>query len=177
MENGTTEENPKKSLSEKDYSSLGDYVRNLRDKNNMTQTELAERVGTSQSYIADIEKNKVTPRPAMLDKVSKILDVDRDYMYIMADKWPPSVPKTKGKLNLLKESKKVEGISFASFIKSKRKQLNMTQQEVADLVGISQSFYAELEGEKYKDLSARIIKSLASVLNEDANTLLALLPK
>lgn len=50
--------------------SLAKEVENLRKKRDITQTELAERLGTKQSGIARMERN---PRNATLDSLVKAL--------------------------------------------------------------------------------------------------------
>lgn len=56
-------------------------VRNLRQKNMLTQEELAERAGLSVGAIKQIETGKRWPRPETLDVLAKALGVSRDDMF------------------------------------------------------------------------------------------------
>lgn len=53
--------------------SLAELVYNLRDEAGITQTELARRMGTTQSSIARIESGGNTPTIYLLDKLGKAL--------------------------------------------------------------------------------------------------------
>lgn len=62
-------------------TALGDKIKELRKKDGLTLEQLAERSGSSKSYIWELE-NKEPPRPSA-DKVSKIaaaLGVTIDYL-------------------------------------------------------------------------------------------------
>jgi len=48
----------------------------LRDKRGLSQRELAERLGTTQSAIARLEAGNVTPSLATLDKIAAALGVE-----------------------------------------------------------------------------------------------------
>lgn len=181
------------SLSKKEYESLGEYIKNLRENYNgkLTQTELGEAIGVPYTYVWKLENDKIqSPRPPMLDKLSEALDGDRDYMYVLSGKWPPTLPKTKSNLDLLKkyttvapeeylkemESKK----SFGSYLKTcirdlKRENRNITQRKIAEKSNISDGYLTKLLQDK-KQPSARVLRDLASALDEDPIFLLKLLP-
>jgi len=55
-------------------SSLGARLRKRRKEMGWTQTELAERVGTSQAVVQKIENGK-SLRPRILEQLAKALDV------------------------------------------------------------------------------------------------------
>lgn len=60
----------------KDYKEkIGDLIQRARLLRNMTQTELAEKVGTSQSAINRIEKGKQNVSLEMIEKIGKVLKV------------------------------------------------------------------------------------------------------
>jgi ribosome-binding protein aMBF1 (putative translation factor) len=54
---------------------LGEQIRALRDAHGLSQTELAERMGTTQPAIARLEAGRVAPRLETLDRVAEALDV------------------------------------------------------------------------------------------------------
>ena len=54
-------------------------------------------------------------------------------------------------------------MTFGQNLKRIRKDMKLTQQEMADKIGISQSYYADIERER-KNISLRVILNLASGL-------------
>ncbi len=67
-------------------SPLGDRVRELRRKKGLTLEALAERVGSSKSYMWEIE-NKDVARPSAekLHQIAIALDTTTDYLIMAAD--------------------------------------------------------------------------------------------
>lgn len=56
------------------YAGLASSVANLRAANELTQAQLAERVGTTQSVIARLEGGRHGPNVALLRRIAKALD-------------------------------------------------------------------------------------------------------
>jgi len=54
---------------------LGDNVQKLRKKNNLTQIDLAEKVGISQKHLSDIETGTKFPSAGIIEKLSQELNV------------------------------------------------------------------------------------------------------
>ena len=54
-----------------------------------------------------------------------------------------------------------ECMTFGQNLKRIRKDMKLTQQEMADKIGISQSYYADIERDR-KNISLRVILNLAS---------------
>ena len=59
---------------------LADNVRNLRDEWNLTQKELAYKIGTSQAIISKIE-NGHYPEIELVCKISELFDVTLDDLF------------------------------------------------------------------------------------------------
>jgi UDP-N-acetylglucosamine 1-carboxyvinyltransferase len=55
---------------------IGKLIESLREKSNLTQGDLAQRIGTSQSAIARIESGEQNLTTAMLEKIEKALRYD-----------------------------------------------------------------------------------------------------
>jgi transcriptional regulator with XRE-family HTH domain len=55
---------------------IGDKLREVRTKRLLTQDELADKAGVSQSTIANIERNNAEPQFRTIRKLAKALDVD-----------------------------------------------------------------------------------------------------
>ena len=58
-------------------SAEGLTLTSLRLKKGMSQAALADAIGSKQSYVARIEKNRVDLRSSTIDKLAAILGVDR----------------------------------------------------------------------------------------------------
>ncbi len=66
--------NTKKKISQKDYK-FARYLQKIRQSKNVTQEELAEKIGVSQTWIAYIETGRNKPNLKMLEKIGKALGV------------------------------------------------------------------------------------------------------
>ena len=55
---------------------FGECVLRYRKKNELTQIELAEKVGVSQKHLSDIENGIKFPSPALIENLSKELNVE-----------------------------------------------------------------------------------------------------
>lgn len=60
---------PKKSITEEEDFSIGGLIRQARQEKGITQEELAQRVGTTKSYISKIEKNVKEVRLSTLQRI------------------------------------------------------------------------------------------------------------
>jgi len=58
----------------------GEIIQKLRKKHAMTQKELAERLGFSESYISYIEKGERNMSINDLQKIAKLFSVNMDYL-------------------------------------------------------------------------------------------------
>lgn len=59
---------------------FGSRLRELRKLNNMTQKQLAERIGVRNSIISFYEVGERTPSPEILIKLSRVFHVSTDYL-------------------------------------------------------------------------------------------------
>ena len=50
-------------------------IREIREAHNITQKELADRVGISCPFLCDLEKNRRGAKPETLDRIAKCLGV------------------------------------------------------------------------------------------------------
>ena len=55
---------------------IGEKLREARTRRLLTQDELAEKAGVSQSTIANIERDNAEPQFRTIRKLAKALDVD-----------------------------------------------------------------------------------------------------
>ncbi len=54
---------------------VGNRIKKLRQKTNLTQAQVAEKAGININYFAVIERGEVTTSPVNLKKISKVLGV------------------------------------------------------------------------------------------------------
>jgi transcriptional regulator with XRE-family HTH domain len=59
---------------------FGDNLKKIRQDCNLTQEELAKKIDTSRSNIANYENNKNMPSIDVLSKLSEVLDCSIDYL-------------------------------------------------------------------------------------------------
>ena len=55
---------------------IGEKLKQARTRRLLTQDELAEKAGVSQSTVANIERNNAEPQFRTIRKLAKALDVD-----------------------------------------------------------------------------------------------------
>lgn len=65
--------------------SFGDILKKIRQDNSLTQEELAKKIDTSRSNIANYENNKNMPSVEILDKLSKLFNCSTDYLLGKSD--------------------------------------------------------------------------------------------
>lgn len=82
---------------------FGETISNLRKKNDFTKKEVAEYVGCSQTYIADIEKKKKIPGDNIVLKLAELFKYDRRELLFLA-KRDATVPEAKELFNTKKKS-------------------------------------------------------------------------
>ena len=59
---------------------LGDFLKKYREKNNLTQSEMAEKLNTSQAYYSQIESGVMKPGFSMVRKIAKALDIEESFV-------------------------------------------------------------------------------------------------
>ena len=64
---------------------FGNILKKLRQDNNMTQDELARKIDTSRSNIANYENGKNMPSVDILEKIAKLFDCTTDYLLGKSD--------------------------------------------------------------------------------------------
>ena len=59
---------------------IGDILKSYRLEHNMTQSEMAKKIGICLSYYNQIEKNKVKPGILTIRLIAKVLKLDQSIM-------------------------------------------------------------------------------------------------
>ena len=61
-----------------DFETLGKNIRKLRERKQISQSELAEKVGSQQSYIGYVERADKRPSLEITYKIAKVLGTTVD---------------------------------------------------------------------------------------------------
>jgi transcriptional regulator with XRE-family HTH domain len=56
----------------------------LRKKKNLSQVELANKIGLTQASLSNIESNKKKPHKATIKKICKALEIPEQWFYFLA---------------------------------------------------------------------------------------------
>ena len=103
---------------------FGHLIRNRRRQLDMTQEQLARRVGTSVPYIGLLEAGRRHPSERVVSRLANILGFGFSELFFLAN------PRTK--MLVSQESNSAEPSAWAAFAKDKelRTSLNVTDQEM-----------------------------------------------
>lgn len=91
---------------------LGSILKHIRIFNHKTQSELAENLGISRSYISEIESNSKTPTLEVLQKYSDVFDIPLSSIMLFSEEY-------KDKKSLKKRAKSLlakKAIDFLDWI-------------------------------------------------------------
>ena len=114
--------------------SFGKILKNLRQENDLTQEELAKKINTARSNIANYENDKNMPSIDILEKISKFFDVSIDYLLGKTDK---------------RNNDKKEELEIHWALNGGYNALNDTNREIAR--SVIESLLAKQEQENKKD--------------------------
>lgn len=59
---------------------INERIRELREQLKISQTEFAERLGSGRGIIKNIEEGRTVPKPQLLDLISRVYNVNRDWL-------------------------------------------------------------------------------------------------
>jgi transcriptional regulator with XRE-family HTH domain len=66
-------------------TSLGTMLRQRRRQFEITQQQVARRVGVRANYIGYLERDLRRPSPAVLARLARVLDLDREELFFLAN--------------------------------------------------------------------------------------------
>lgn len=81
-------------------NTLGQIISEARKKKDISQKILAEQilkedgVKISAQYLNDIERDRRIPSQFILEEIAKALDINRDYLFLLAEKLPDDIKAT-----------------------------------------------------------------------------------
>lgn len=101
----------------------GDRIAYLREQNNLTQQQLADKIGITRASLSHYEKNRREPDYKTLEKLADFFEVSIDYLLGRTDKpTNKSLPETTEKdekdiakrlQNFKKEIEQSDGLAFS----------------------------------------------------------------
>jgi transcriptional regulator with XRE-family HTH domain len=59
---------------------IGDKIIQLRKQHDLSQSDLAKKIGASRTIVGNYERNSNTPSIEMIIKIAKVFNVSVDYM-------------------------------------------------------------------------------------------------
>ena len=76
-------------------TSVGQRIREIRKQRNLTQRQLADRVGINFTYLSRVENDRLddeqTPREDTLQKIARALSADADELLLLARRIPGNI--------------------------------------------------------------------------------------
>jgi XRE family transcriptional regulator, master regulator for biofilm formation len=67
---------------------IGDRIRAIRERKQLSQVELAVRAGLVRSYISGVENGYIVPSVETLEKIARVLDVPLHRLFYDGDEQP-----------------------------------------------------------------------------------------
>ena len=110
--------------------SFGNNLKKIRQECNLTQEELAKRINTSRSNIANYENDKNMPSIDMLNKLSEVLNCSMDYLL--------------GKTDIRNYDKDEQEFRFAYH----KEMEGLSEQEIADALRFYKEMKKKVKGDK-----------------------------
>lgn len=146
---------------------LGEIIKNYRTEHNLSMDAFSEKSGISKAYISLLEKNKhpktgkaIAPSIQCIKQAAVGLDLDFNYLFSILD----------CDVSLSEMDNIASYIVIGYRLKEAREQKNLTQQQLADLIGASHNSINDWENDKNKpDLDT--IGMLCDVLDITPNYL------
>lgn len=65
---------------------IGDRIRLLREKQNLSQVQLAEKINVSKQSVSNWENNNIVPSIDILKKLALFFNVSTDYLLELNDR-------------------------------------------------------------------------------------------
>jgi len=143
---------------------FGNKLRLLRIEAGLTQTDLAERVGVSVSYINKIEKGALKPpSEALISELALVLKTDKGKLLELANKIPGDIA----------QALKARAIKyFRSNLKELRIKADMSQYQFARKIGVDPSYINKIEKGTMPPPSKKLLLRMAEILKINKDELM-----
>lgn len=129
----------------------GDRIREVREKNGMTQGELADAAHLSKGFLSDVENNKRNVSAAVLLRIANSLGASLDYLLRGAAEEPrtPRGP-----------------VTIPPSLSRAAEELNLTYSQTLELIDTHRSIIARRSNRSVKDLSVQDWKNLYNAVKK-----------
>ena len=151
---------------------LGEIIKEYRTENGMSMDQFAQRSGLSKAYVSVLERNynpvngkPVVPSLETIKAVSLAIGKDFNDVIALLDGNQPV---------RLKEAAQM---TTGERIKSRRKELSMSAEQLAEKVGLSPATIYRYENGEIEKVPADILKKIARVLNSSPACLMGWEPE
>ena len=115
-------------------SNFNNQLKTLRQEYNLSQQELADKIGISKSSINMYERGEREPGIETVKRIADFFNVDVDYLFGVSD------IKKRREFKVTRTNK-----SIAHNIRHHREQANLSKKEFADLLGVDETTITDLE--------------------------------
>ncbi len=152
-------------MNERPFAQFGKYL--IARRQNMgffKQSDFCRATGISSGAISYLEHGQSKPSPETLNQLSRVLDDDRDFLYLLAGYWPPSIQGSRELLGYIRQTRpdviKSDGTEHQELRQPQLSLLNDSivsgeklrtlrgaarQRQFAKSCGLSQSYLSSLE--------------------------------
>ena len=126
---------------------LGDKIMYLRKKQDMTQQQLAEKVGVTHTTIGRIERNEREPRGNTAIKIARALGVTMDFLYSETFDLVQETPDEDEQIkDLVDKIEEIDPIGFAINCRTVVSRLDSLQPEDKEFLrGVLQSLLTRIK--------------------------------
>lgn len=116
-------------------STFNNQIKKLRQEHNLSQQELADKIGMSKSSVNMYERGEREPGIETVKRIADFFDVDVDYLFGISD------IKKRRSFTIGEKTNR----SIAHNIRHHREQAKLTQKQFADMLGVDEKTVAVIE--------------------------------
>lgn len=148
----------------RNFASQGQALKELRQKQGISQSGLAAQTGIAQTTISDIELGVFAPSPANREKLAVVLGAEFNSI-----EWPENnYPLT---LHNQRQPQRAPEGSAGDRLKAIRLTSGQSQAEIALQIGITEQKYARIERGYTKQPDKAIVEKLVEIFGPDVANL------
>ena len=153
---------------------FGLEIKLLREQQQLSAKELAERVGLSPSQMSRLESGQRRVDAVLLSKIARALDVHPSYFFSGFEDKDAEAREHESKRALREPPLMVSSApsQLGKLIRSERRRRHLTADELARKIGKGKSYVQDLESARTDMVSAETLTKIAKVLKLDAEVLL-----
>lgn len=110
-------------------SDFFDVVRMYMEREKINQSELARRMGVTQSTVGRMLHNKTSPSVDTLDKLAAVMNREvAELLYLYLGRPVPDVYEMVGRVKALSDERRAQAVSFALFLLQEQQESEENEQ-------------------------------------------------